>query len=75
MFLRINGEQPFQALKGGFGISASQSGFTLAYSSDGVHYTEWEDSTPAGEETLVVCPPDVCFYKLIGNVGEVTINL
>ena len=75
MIRQIIGEEPFETLKGGFSVSASNSGYTLAYSADGRHYTLVDDATPAGEECMVICPPATVYYKLVGNTDTVTINI
>lgn len=70
----IHGEEPFQTINTGFSVSKSNEEYHLAYSADGVHYTNWEDAVPAGEELLVTCPPGCVWYKLVGNKSTVTVN-
>lgn len=38
--IKVTGEQPFQVEAPHFAISPSETGYTLAYSADGVHYDE-----------------------------------
>lgn len=70
----VTGEKPFSVPTNSFGIGASESGYTLAYSADGVTYTEWTEETPAGENCFVVGLPKMCYYKLVGNTGDVKVQ-
>ena len=51
--MKISGEQTFSVPANAVTISASESGYTLAYGGGDGTFTNWEESTPAGE-TLIV---------------------
>lgn len=71
---QITGEQSFSPLAHSFGVSPSTSGYTLAYSADGVNYTLYEESTPANETLIVNGVPKGFYFRLAGNTSDVTIN-
>lgn len=72
--LTIINEQPFQVLAHSFGVSNSPAGYTLAYSADGINYTNYTDATPANETLIVNGVPKGFYFKLVGNTGSVVIN-
>lgn len=74
MIRKINGEEAFQTINGAFSVSKSNEEYRLAYSSNGINYTIWDEPVPAGEELLVTCPPFAVWYKLIGNKSIVEVN-
>lgn len=69
----INGETPFQVLAHSFSVY-SDSSYTLSYSADGQHYTDYEESTPAGETLIVNGVAKNMYFKLSGNSGDAVIN-
>lgn len=69
----ITGEMPFQVLAHSFSVY-SESGYTLNYSADGVHYTAYDEATPAAETLIVNGVAKNMFFKLGGNSGEATIT-
>lgn len=76
MTKRINGEEVFQTINGNFSVSPSNETYTVAYSTDGRSFTEWEESTPANEVLIVTGIPLIPIYwKLIGNNSELTVQL
>lgn len=70
----IVGEEAFQVLAHSFSVSPSSEGYTLAYSADGVNFTQYTEDTPADETLFVVDVPKGAFFKLVGNASEVVIN-
>lgn len=70
----IVGEEAFQVLAHSFSVSPSSEGYTLAYSADGVNYTQYTDATPADETLIVNGIAKGMFFKLDGNASEVVIN-
>lgn len=72
--MKITGEKPFQVLAHSFAVSPSNEGYTLNYSADGISYTAYGISTPAGENLLVTDAPKGCYWKLAGNQSEVIIQ-
>lgn len=69
----VTGEVPFKALKSQFMIGPSEGGYTLAYSADGVNYTNYSESTPAGENAVVNGAVQYAYFKLVGNTGDVIV--
>lgn len=68
----ITGEQPFSVLAHSFSVY-SDDAYTLNYSADGVHYTAWEESTPAGETLVVNGVAKSMYFYLDGNNSDATI--
>ncbi len=74
MILKITGEEEVQILSHSFIVSPSESGYTLAYSGDGLNYTAYSDATPANENLIVNGVAFGTYIKLVGNTSEVTIS-
>lgn len=72
--MEVTNEKPFSVPAHSFAISASASGFTLAYSADGNTYTNWSEATPAGEVCIVNGIAKGMIFKLVGNNGTVNIQ-
>lgn len=72
---KISGETPIKVTGSNFMIGPAESEYTLAFSPniDG-EYTLLPISCPAGEGNAVIGCPYACYWKLIGNNGEVIIN-
>lgn len=73
MILQISGETAFQVLSHSFGVSQSNEGYTLMYSSDGIKWTAYEEATPANEDLFVNGVPFGSYFKLVGNNSKVQI--
>lgn len=71
---KISGETAFQVLSHSFVVSQSESGYTLNYSGDGLHWTAYSDATPANEDLIVNGVAFGTYIKLAGNTSEVIIN-
>ena len=71
---KIQGEAFFSTTKENFGISASNEEYTLNYSTDGIVFTPVEESTPSGENHLVIDAPTGIYWKCVGNNSELTIS-
>ena len=69
--INVKGETPFQVDAESFGLSKSAQGYTLAYSIDGDHYTEYETPVPADEELIVNGVVPGAFFKCIGNTDTI----
>ena len=67
----ISGEQPVQVMSHSIVFGPSASGYTFAYSGDGVLYTNYTDSTPANETLIVNGLAFGTYVKLVGNTGNV----
>lgn len=72
--LNVNGERVFQVLAHSFSVSPSAEGYTLAYSADGINFTDYEEATPANETLIVNGVNKGEFFKLKGNASQVVIN-
>ena len=68
---KLLGEQPLQVLSHSIVFGPSASGYTFAYSGDGVLYTEYSEDTPANETLIVNGLAFGTYVKLKGNTGEV----
>lgn len=73
MQIKVTGEKSFKVLKEQFIIGPSASGYTLAYSADNVHFTNYTEATPANENCIVNGAVTYSYWKLVGNTGEVDI--
>ena len=72
----IHGEEVFRAQKDQFAVAPSEGGYTIAYSADGVHFTEDTDAVVPANETLVYLGAmQYGWYKLSGNQGDVEVLL
>lgn len=69
----VTNEAPFQVMAHSFSVY-SDSAYTLAYSSDGSHFTNYSEETPAGETLIVNGVAKNMYFKLVGNSGSATIN-
>lgn len=72
--MKVNNEEVFGIPTTAFAVSASESGYTLAYSADGVSFTEYEKPTPANEVLIVNGVPKGMGFKLVGNTDTVFIQ-
>lgn len=69
----VEGENQFQILAHSFAVSPSNEGYTLAYSADGVNFTDWSEATPANETLVVNGIAKSMYFKLKGNNSNVII--
>lgn len=69
----IIGEERFKSIGDCFAVAPTESGYTLAYSADGVHFTQYDEATPAGENLIVNGCVPFMWFKLVGNTGEAVI--
>ena len=67
----LKDEQPVQVLSHSIVFGPSASGYTFAYSGDGVLYTEYSEATPANETLIVNGLAFGTYVKLKNNVGNV----
>ena len=65
--LLIDKEAVFQVPVSKFCIGYSSSGYTLAFSADGVDYTPYSSATPADTAQVVVNACSGMYFKLAGN--------
>lgn len=71
---KIHGGEGFQVLAHSFSVSPSSEGYTLAYSADGINFTEYTDATPADENLIVNGVAKGMWFQLVGNASDVVIN-
>lgn len=72
--ITIHGEQVFRAQKDQFAVAPSEGGYTVAYSADGVNFTNDTDAVvPAGENLVYLGAMQYGWYKLVGNTGDVEV--
>lgn len=67
---KVNGSEPFQILAHSFSVAPTTSGYTLAYSANGIDYTAYSTATPANETLLVCNAPKNVFWMLSGNTDN-----
>lgn len=68
--IKVSGETPFQVGASKFCIGATENGYTLNYSADGVHFTPWEEGTLANVDQVVVGAAAGMYFKLAGNTTD-----
>lgn len=72
--MKVQGEQMFGVPTTSFAVSASTSGYTLAYSADGETFTEYTEPTPANEVLVVNGVAKGMTFKLVGNSDVVYVQ-
>lgn len=70
MFIQINGAMPFKAPKERFCIGQTSSGYTLAYSVDGINFTNYSEATSAYKDVIVKNAIPGMWLKLSGNIDN-----
>ena len=70
MKIKVNKEEIFNSYGPTMAISSTESGYTLAYSVDGVNWSQYKDTIPAGENCVVTDLVNGMFFKLIGNTSD-----
>lgn len=70
----VTDETPFKVLGSSCTIGYS-GGYTLAFSADGVNFTEYDSATPADEVNVVNGLTRYSWLKLVGNSGDVVVVL
>lgn len=65
--LIIQGEEHFQIMTKNWSAGPSKEGYDLMYSADGVNFTKWPDSVPAGENLVVNLAAEGMWYYFKGN--------
>ena len=72
--ITIHGEEVFRAQKNQFAVAPSEAGYTVAYSANGVDFTEDSEAVvPAGENLVYLGAMQYGWYKLVGNTGDVDV--
>lgn len=63
----VSGANGFQVLAHSFSLSPSTEGYTLAYSADGINYTNYSEAVPANETLIVNGIAKAMYFKCVGN--------
>ena len=72
----VHGEEVFRAQKDQFAVAPTTGGYTVAYSADGVSFTNDTDAVvPANENLVYLGAMQFGFYKLVGNEDDVEVIL
>ena len=72
--ITVHGEQVFRAQRDQFAVAPSEAGYTVAYSANGVDFTEDTDAVvPANENLVYLGAMTYGWYKLVGNTGDVDV--
>lgn len=72
--MKVTEGQKFSVPATNFGISASNEGYDLMFSVDGITYDKIGESVPAGENVAVINNPKHLIYDLVGNATDVLIT-
>ena len=67
MQIKINGEERFTAKKNQFAVAPTTCGYTVAYSANGIDFTNDE---AAGENLVYIGAMTYAWYKLVGNTDN-----
>lgn len=72
--ITVHGEEVFRAQKDQFAVAPTQGGYTVAYSANGVDFTNDTDAiVPSGENLVYLGAMTYGFYKLVGNTDNVEV--
>lgn len=72
--ISVHGEEVFRAQKDQFAVAPTEGGYTVAYSADGVNFTNDTDAVvPANENLVYLGAMQYGYYKLVGNAGDVDV--
>lgn len=76
MQIDLTGESVFRAARETFAVSPSESGYQVAFSSDGVNFTLDGDAVvPANEGLAYIGAVVGALYKLSGNTSVVKVTI
>ena len=72
--ITVHGEEVFRAQKDQFAVAPTSAGYTVAYSANGVDFTNDTDAVvPAGENLVYLGAMTYGFYKLVSNAYDVEV--
>lgn len=70
----VHGEEVFRAQKSQFAVAPTSAGYTVAYSANGVDFTNDTDAVvPANENLIYNGCMTYGYYKLVGNTDDVDV--
>lgn len=69
--IKVSGEAKFRAQRDQFAIAPTSAGYTIAYSANGVDFTEDTDAVvPANENLVYLGAMTYGWYKMVGNTDN-----
>lgn len=72
--ITVHGEEVFRAQRDQFAVAPTSSGYQVAYSANGVDFTNDSDAqVPASENLVYLGAMTYGFYKLVGNSDNVEV--
>lgn len=72
--ITVHGEEVFRAQKSQFAVAPTSAGYTVAYSANGIDFTnDTEAVVPANENLVYLGSMQFGFYKLVGNADNVEV--
>jgi len=72
--ITVHGEEVFRAQKDQFAVAPTSAGYQVAYSANGVDFTNDADAqVPANENLVYLGAMTYGFYKLVGNEDNVEV--
>ena len=72
--ITVHGEEVFRAQKDQFAVAPTSAGYQVAYSANGVDFTNDADAVvPANENLVYLGAMTYGFYKLVGNSDNVEV--
>ncbi len=72
--ITVHGEEVFRAQKDQFAVAPTSAGYTVAYSANGVDFTNDTDAVvPANENLVYLGAMTFGYYKLVGNADNVEV--
>ena len=72
--ITVHGEEVFRAQKTQFAVAPTSAGYQVAYSANGVDFTNDADAqVPANENLVYLGAMTYGFYKLVGNEDNVEV--
>lgn len=72
--ITVHGEEVFRVQRDQFAVAPTSAGYTVAYSANGVDFTNDSDAqVPADENLVYLGAMTYGFYKLVGNEDNVEV--
>ena len=72
--ITVHGEEVFRAQRDQFAVAPTSAGYAVAYSANGVDFTNDSDAqVPANENLVYLGAMTYGFYKLVGNEDNVEV--
>lgn len=72
--ITVHGEEVFRTQKSQFAVAPTSAGYTVAYSANGVDFTnDTQAVIPANENLVYLGCMQFGYYKLVGNEDDVEV--